>query len=226
MITSAGTAIGANRNSLWFKDAVIYQLHVKSFFDSNGDGVGDFNGLSQKLDYLQDLGVSALWLMPFCPSPLRDDGYDISDYRAIHPAYGTLKDFRSFLKQAHQRGLRVITELVLNHTSDQHPWFQRARRSKAGSPWRDWYVWSDTPQRFTEARVIFQDFESSNWTWDPVAGAYFWHRFYSHQPDLNYDNPKVRKAIHDIVDFWFGLGVDGLRLDADPLPVRTGGDQL
>jgi maltose alpha-D-glucosyltransferase/alpha-amylase len=216
MITSAGTAIGANRSSLWYKDAVIYQLHVKSFFDSNGDGIGDFNGLSLKLDYLQELGVSVLWLMPFCRSPLRDDGYDISDYRAIHPAYGTLKDFRSFLKQAHQRGLRVVTELVLNHTSDQHPWFQRARRSKAGGPWRDWYVWSDTAQRFTDARVIFQDFESSNWTWDPVAGAYFWHRFYSHQPDLNFDNPKVRKAIHDVVDFWFGLGVDGLRLDAIP----------
>ena len=147
--------------------------------------------------------------MPFCRSPLRDDGYDISDYRAIHPAYGTLKDFRSFLKQAHQRGLRVVTELVLNHTSDQHPWFQRARRSKAGGPWRDWYVWSDTAQRFTDARVIFQDFESSNWTWDPVAGAYFWHRFYSHQPDLNFDNPKVRKAIHDVVDFWLGWGSTG-----------------
>jgi maltose alpha-D-glucosyltransferase / alpha-amylase len=216
MITSAATAIDANRNSLWYKDAVIYQLHVKSFFDSDGDGIGDFNGLSRKLDYLQDLGVTALWLMPFCRSPLRDDGYDISDYRAIHPAYGTLKDFRSFLRQAHQRGLRVITELVLNHTSDQHPWFQRARRSKAGSPWRDWYVWSDTTQRFSDARVIFQDFESSNWTYDPVARAYFWHRFYSHQPDLNFDNPKVRKAIHAIVDFWFGLGVDGLRLDAIP----------
>ncbi|MBI5582057.1 MAG: maltose alpha-D-glucosyltransferase [Deltaproteobacteria bacterium] len=216
MATSAGTSTGTDRNLLWFKDAVLYQLHVKSFFDSDGDGVGDFNGLSQKLDYLQELGVSTLWLMPFCRSPLRDDGYDISDYRAIHPAYGTLKDFRAFLKQAHQRGLRVITELILNHTSDQHPWFQRARRSKAGSPWRDWYVWSDTPQRFTEARVIFQDFESSNWTWDPVAGAYFWHRFYSHQPDLNYDNPAVRKAIHDIVEFWFRLGVDGLRLDAVP----------
>ena len=216
MVASAGTVIGANRNSLWYKDAVIYQLHVKSFFDNDGDGIGDFKGLSQKLDYLQDLGVSALWLMPFCRSPLRDDGYDISDYRAIHPAYGTLKDFRAFLKHSHQRGLRVITEMVLNHTSDQHPWFQRARRSKPGSPWRDWYVWSDTVQRYTDARVIFQDFESSNWSWDPVAGAYFWHRFYSHQPDLNYDNPKVRKAIHDIVDFWLGLGVDGLRLDAIP----------
>ena len=216
MATSAIPSIGIGGGSLWYQDAVIYQLHVKSFFDSNGDGIGDFNGLSQKLDYLQDLGVSAIWLMPFCPSPLRDDGYDISNYKAIHPAYGTLKEFRFFLKQAHQRGLRVITELVLNHTSDQHPWFQRARRSKPGSPWRDWYVWSDSAQRFPDARVIFQDFESSNWSWDPVAGAYFWHRFYSHQPDLNFDNPKVRKAIHDIVDFWFGLGVDGLRLDAIP----------
>jgi len=216
MVKSTDTATGLDRNPLWYKDAVIYQLHVKSFFDSDGDGIGDFNGLSLKLDYLQELGVSALWLMPFCFSPLRDDGYDIADYRLIHPAYGTLRDFRVFLKQAHQRGLRVITELVLNHTSDQHPWFQRARRSKPGSPWRDWYVWSDTPQRFTEARVIFQDFESSNWTWDPVAGSYFWHRFYSHQPDLNYDHPKVRRAMRDVVDFWFGLGVDGLRLDAIP----------
>ncbi len=216
MATSAIPSIGIGGSPLWYQDAVIYQLHVKSFFDSNGDGIGDFNGLSQKLDYLQGLGVTAIWLMPFCPSPLRDDGYDISNYKAIHPAYGTLKEFRFFLKQAHQRGLRVITELVLNHTSDQHPWFQRARHSKPGSPWRDWYVWSDSAQRFPDARVIFQDFESSNWSWDPVAGAYFWHRFYSHQPDLNFDNPNVRKAIHDIVDFWFGLGVDGLRLDAIP----------
>jgi maltose alpha-D-glucosyltransferase/alpha-amylase len=216
MATAAIPSIGIGGGSLWYQDAVIYQLHVKSFFDSNGDGIGDFNGLSQKLDYLQGLGVSAIWLMPFCPSPQRDDGYDISNYKAIHPAYGTLKEFRVFLKQAHQRGLRVITELVLNHTSDQHPWFQRARLSKPGSSWRDWYVWSDSAQRFPDARVIFQDFESSNWSWDPVAGAYFWHRFYSHQPDLNFDNPNVRKAIHDIVDFWFGLGVDGLRLDAIP----------
>ncbi len=201
---------------LWFKDAVIYQLHVKSFFDSDDDGVGDLQGLTRKLDYLQALGVSALWLMPFCPSPLRDDGYDIADYRGIHRAYGTLRDFRKFLAQAHRRGLKVITELVVNHTSDQHAWFQRARRAKPGSPWRDWYVWSDTPQRYADARIIFQDFETSNWTWDPVAGAYFWHRFYSHQPDLNFDNPAVRKAVLATLDFWFGMGVDGLRLDAIP----------
>ncbi len=207
---------GMNDDPLWFKDAVIYQLHVKSFFDSADDGIGDFQGLTKKLDYLQDLGVSAIWLMPFCPSPLRDDGYDIADYRNIHPAYGTLRDFRKFLAEAHRRGLRVITELVVNHTSDQHAWFQRARRAKPGSPWRDWYVWSDTPQRYTDARIIFQDFETSNWTWDPVAGAYYWHRFYSHQPDLNYDNPQVRKAILATLDFWYGMGVDGLRLDAIP----------
>ncbi|MFO7707083.1 MAG: maltose alpha-D-glucosyltransferase [Desulfobacterales bacterium] len=201
---------------LWFKDAVIYQLHVKSFFDSDDDGIGDFQGLTRKLDYLQDLGVSALWLMPFCPSPLRDDGYDISDYREIHPAYGTLRDFKKFLSEAHRRGLRVITELVVNHTSDQHAWFQRARHAKPGSPWREWYVWSDTPHRYADARIIFQDFETSNWTWDPVAGAYFWHRFYSHQPDLNFDNPAVRKAVLTTLDFWFGMGVDGLRLDAIP----------
>ncbi len=207
---------GMGDDPLWFKDAVIYQLHVKSFFDSADDGIGDFQGLTRKLDYLQDLGVSAIWLMPFCPSPLRDDGYDIADYRNINPAYGTLRDFKKFLAEAHRRGLRVITELVVNHTSDQHAWFQRARRAKPGSPWRDWYVWSDTPQRYTDARIIFQDFETSNWTWDPVAGAYYWHRFYSHQPDLNYDNPQVRKAILATLDFWYGMGVDGLRLDAIP----------
>ena len=207
---------GMNDDPLWFKDIVIYQLHVKSFFDSADDGIGDFQGLTQKLDYLQDLGVSAIWLMPFCPSPLRDDGYDIADYRNIHPAYGTLRDFRKFLTEAHRRGLRVITELVVNHTSDQHAWFQRARRAKPGSAWRDWYVWSDTPQRYMDARIIFQDFETSNWTWDPVAGAYYWHRFYYHQPDLNYDNPHVRKAILATLDFWYGMGVDGLRLDAIP----------
>lgn len=201
---------------LWFKDAIIYQLHVKSYFDSADNGIGDFQGLTQKLDYLRDLGVSAIWLMPFCPSPLRDDGYDIADYRNIHPAYGTLQDFKKFLVEAHRRGLRVITELVVNHTSDQHAWFQRARRAKPGSPWRDWYVWSDTPQRYTDARIIFRDFETSNWTWDPVAGAYYWHRFYSHQPDLNYDNPRVQKAILATLDFWFAMGVDGLRLDAIP----------
>ena len=202
--------------SLWYQDAVIYQLHVKTFYDGNGDGVGDFKGLARKLDYLQDLGVSAIWLLPFCPSPLKDDGYDIADYTGIHPAYGTLRDFKAFLKEAHKRGLRVITELVVNHTSDQHAWFQKARRAKPGSRWRDVYVWSDTPERYGETRVIFQDFESSNWTRDPLAKAYYWHRFYSHQPDLNYDNPRVRKAILKVLDFWFDLGVDGLRLDAVP----------
>jgi maltose alpha-D-glucosyltransferase/alpha-amylase len=209
-------SVGLDDNPLWYKDAVIYQLHVKSFFDSAGDGIGDFPGLTSRLDYLQELGVTAIWLMPFCPSPLRDDGYDIADYRGIHHAYGSLHDFRMFLKEAHRRGLRVISELVVNHTSDQHAWFQRARRARPGSRYRDWYVWSDDPQRYAEARIIFQDFESSNWTWDPVAGAYYWHRFYSHQPDLNYDNPHVRKAVLSVLDFWFAMGVDGLRLDAIP----------
>jgi len=201
---------------LWHKDAIIYELHVKAFCDSNGDGIGDFKGLTGKLDYLQDLGVTALWLLPFFPSPLRDDGYDISDYVGIHPAYGTLRDFREFLREAHRRGIRVITEVVLNHTSDQHRWFQRARRSKPGSRWRNFYVWSETPDRYKETRIIFKDFESSNWTWDSVAEAYYWHRFYSHQPDLNYDNPEVQKAIFRAIDFWLGMGVDGLRLDAVP----------
>jgi maltose alpha-D-glucosyltransferase/alpha-amylase len=201
---------------LWYKDAIIYELHVKAFCDSNGDGIGDFKGLTRRLDYLQDLGVTALWLLPFSPSPLRDDGYDISDYMGIHPAYGTLRDFKEFLREAHRRGLRVTTEVVLNHTSDQHPWFQRARRAKAGSRWRNFYVWSDNPDRYKEARIIFKDFESSNWAWDPVASSYYWHRFYSHQPDLNYDNPEVQKAIFKVIDFWLGMGVDGLRLDAVP----------
>ena len=202
--------------SLWYKDAIIYQLHVRSFADSDGDGVGDFIGLTQKLDYLQDLGISAIWLMPFYPSPLRDDGYDIADYESIHPQYGTLDDFRLFLDAAHERDLRVITELVINHTSDQHPWFQRARRAPAGSPERDFYVWSDTPEKYREARIIFRDFEPPNCTYDRVAKAYFWHRFYAHQPDLNYDNPLVREAIFPLLDFWFQMGVDGLRLDAVP----------
>jgi len=201
---------------LWYKDAVIYQLHVKTFYDSNGDGVGDFKGLTTKLDYLQDLGVTAIWLLPFCPSPLKDDGYDIADYTGIQPAYGTLGDFKAFLREAHHRGLRVITELVVNHTSDQHPWFQRARKAKPGNAWRNYYVWSDTPDRYKETRIIFQDFESSNWAWDPVAKAYYWHRFYSHQPDLNYENPQVQRAMLKVLDFWFGLGTDGLRLDAVP----------
>lgn len=201
---------------LWYKDAVIYEVHVRAFCDSIGDGTGDFRGLTQKLDYLQDLGVTAIWLLPFYPSPLRDDGYDIADYTSIHASYGTIEMFRELLEAAHQRGLRVITELVLNHTSDQHPWFQRARRAPAGSPERDFYVWSDTPERYRDARVIFQDFEGSNWTYDQRAKAYYWHRFYAHQPDLNFDNPAVWEALYPIVDFWFEMGVDGMRLDAIP----------
>ncbi|MEM5788068.1 MAG: alpha-amylase family glycosyl hydrolase, partial [Syntrophobacteraceae bacterium] len=179
---------------LWYKDAIIYELHVKSFYDSDSDGIGDFRGLTLKLDYLKDLGVTAVWLLPFYPSPLRDDGYDIADFFDIHPHYGTLRDFRDFLRAAHKRGIRVITELVLNHTSDQHPWFQRARRAKPGSAYRDFYVWSADPGRYADARVIFQDFEHSNWAWDREANAYYWHRFYSHQPDLNFENPNVQKA--------------------------------
>ncbi|MDD5656661.1 MAG: maltose alpha-D-glucosyltransferase [Elusimicrobia bacterium] len=205
-----------NTPSGWHKDAVIYELHVRAFFDGNDDGIGDFAGLTQKLDYLQDLGMTALWLLPFYPSPLRDDGYDIADYFSVHPDYGTLADFKSFLREAKRRGLRVITELVLNHTSDQHELFQKARRAPAGSPARDFYVWSDTPQKYADARIIFKDFETSNWTWDPAAKAYYWHRFYSHQPDLNFDNPEVRAYMFKVVDFWLGLGVDGLRLDAAP----------
>ena len=203
-------------DSLWYKDAIIYELHIRAFSDSQGDGVGDFLGLTEKLDYLEDLGVTALWLLPFYPSPLKDDGYDISDYTSIQPVYGTMHDFRTFIDEAHRRGLRVIIELVLNHTSDQHPWFQRARRAAPGSRWRDFYVWSDTPEKYREARIIFKDSEYSNWTWDYVARAYYWHRFYSHQPDLNYDNPAVRRAIFRTIDFWLKLGVDGLRVDAVP----------
>lgn len=205
-----------NNDPLWFKDAIIYEVPVRAFADSNGDGIGDFRGLTEKLDYLQDLGVTALWILPFFPSPLRDDGYDISDYTSVNPIYGTLEDFKDFLEAAHQRGIRVIIELIVNHTSDQHPWFQRARKAPLGSPERDFYVWSDTPEKYTEARIIFQDFETSNWAWDPVAKAYYWHRFYSHQPDLNYDNPAVRQAVFDVLDFWLAMGVDGLRMDAVP----------
>ena len=209
--------------STWYEDAVIYELHVRAFADSDGDGIGDFVGLTQKLDYLQDLGVTAIWLLPFYPSPMRDEGYDISDYRGINPAYGTLRQFRRFLDEAHKRGLRVITEIVLNHTSDQHPWFQRARRAPAGSRYRDWYVWSDDPNRYKDARIIFRDFEQSNWTWDPVAGQYYWHRFYSSQPDLNYDNPEVRREMLRTVEYWLDLGVDGLRLDAVPYLIEREG---
>ena len=203
-------------NPTWYKEAIIYELHIKSFFDSNDDGIGDFRGLISKLDYLQDLGVTAVWLLPFYPSPLLDDGYDISDYFNINPDYGTLSDFKRFLKEAHKRDIRVITELVINHTSDQHKWFQRARRAKPGTSARDYYVWSDTSDKFQDVRIIFTDTETSNWTWDSVAQAYYWHRFYSHQPDLNFDNPKVQKEIMRTLDFWFKLGVDGLRLDAIP----------
>lgn len=201
---------------LWFKNAIIYEVPVRAFADSNSDGIGDFRGLTGKLDYLQDLGVTAIWLLPFFPSPLRDDGYDIADYVNVNPIYGTLDDFKGLLEAAHQRGIRVIIELIVNHTSDQHPWFQRARRSPLGSPERDFYVWSDTPEKYQEARIIFQDFETSNWAWDSVAKAYFWHRFYSHQPDLNYDNLAVRQAVFDVMDFWLEMGVDGLRMDAVP----------
>ena len=203
-------------NLTWYKDAIIYQLHVRSFRDSDADGIGDFAGLTQKLDYLQDLGVTALWILPFYPSPLRDDGYDIADYTDVNPSYGDLRDFKTFVREAHARGLRVITELVLNHTSDQHPWFQRARRSKPGSPAREFYVWSDTPEKYQDARIIFKDFEVSNWSWDPTAKAYYWHRFYAHQPDLNFDNPRVQQVMFDALDYWLRLGVDGLRLDAVP----------
>jgi maltose alpha-D-glucosyltransferase/alpha-amylase len=201
---------------LWYKDAIIYELHVRAFHDSVGDGYGDFRGLAQKLDYLQDLGVTVIWLLPFYPSPLRDDGYDIAEYTSINPAYGTLADFQDLLAAAHERGIRVLTELVLNHTSDQHAWFQRARLAPPGSPERDFYVWSDTPDKYRDVRIIFKDFEPSNWSWDPVAKAYYWHRFYAHQPDLNFDNPAVWEAIFPVVDFWLSMGVDGMRLDAVP----------
>ncbi|MCO6418153.1 maltose alpha-D-glucosyltransferase [Siccirubricoccus sp. KC 17139] len=211
------------RNPHWYRDAVIYQLHVKSFFDANDDGIGDFPGLLQKLDYIAELGVDTLWLLPFYPSPLRDDGYDIADYRGVNPSYGTLQDVRRFVREAHARGLRVITELVVNHTSDQHPWFQRARTAKPGSSHRNYYVWSDDDQKYPETRIIFLDTEKSNWTWDPVAGAYFWHRFYSHQPDLNFDNPRVLSEILNVMRFWLDIGVDGLRLDAVPYLVEREG---
>src|SRR3954465_5671873 len=208
---------------LWYKDAIIYELHVRAFHDSVGDGVGDFRGLTQKLDYLQDLGVTAIWLLPFYPSPLKDDGYDIAEYTSINPAYGSLNDLQELLAAAHERGIRVITELVINHTSDQHPWFQRARQAPKASPERAWYVWSDSPNRCRGARIIFTDTETSNWTWDPVAQQFFWHRFFSHQPDLNFDNPVVLDAVINVMRFWLRMGVDGLRLDAIPYLIERDG---
>jgi maltose alpha-D-glucosyltransferase / alpha-amylase len=208
---------------LWYKDAIIYELHVKAFFDSNDDGMGDFPGLIQKLDYLQDLGVTCLWLLPFYPSPLRDDGYDISNYHGVHPGYGTRRDFRLFVREAHRRGIRVITELVINHTSDQHPWFQAARNAPAGSAKRDYYVWSDSPEKYQGVRIIFTDTEPSNWSWDPVAKQYYWHRFFHHQPDLNFDNPHVLRAVFKIMRFWLDMGVDGMRLDAIPYLIEREG---
>ncbi|MDA8232256.1 MAG: maltose alpha-D-glucosyltransferase [Magnetospirillum sp.] len=203
-------------DSLWYKDAVFYQLHVKAYFDSNDDGIGDFRGLTQRLDYIQALGVDTLWLLPFYPSPLRDDGYDISDYRGVHPAYGSLRDFRLLVREAHARGLKVVTELVINHTSDQHPWFQRARRARAGTVARDYYVWSQTNRKYAGTRIIFTDYEKSNWAWDDTAKAYYWHRFFAHQPDLNFDNPRVVREVIAVMRHWLDIGIDGMRLDAVP----------
>ncbi|HEY4280972.1 MAG TPA: maltose alpha-D-glucosyltransferase [Conexibacter sp.] len=201
---------------LWFKRAVFYEIHLRGFFDANADGSGDVRGLTEKLDYLQWLGIDCIWLLPMYASPLRDGGYDIADFYAVHPDYGTIEDVRALIEAAHERGMRVIADLVMNHTSSDHPWFQRARRAPAGSHERDWYVWSDTDERYPEARIIFVDTEPSNWTWDPIAGAYYWHRFFSHQPDLNYDNPEVQEAMLDALRFWLDLGIDGFRLDAVP----------
>ncbi len=216
MNNSLGKATVLDDKLHWYKDAIIYELHIKAFFDSNGDGIGDFGGLLQKLDYLQELGVTAIWVLPFYPSPLRDDGYDIADYYSINPRYGNIDEFKSFLDEAHKRNLKVITELVVNHTSDQHPWFQKARTSPKGSPERDYYVWSDDPTKYKDVRIIFQDFEASNWTWDPVAEQYYWHRFFHHQPDLNFDNLQVQEEIIKVLDYWCAMGVDGFRLDAVP----------
>jgi maltose alpha-D-glucosyltransferase/alpha-amylase len=207
----------------WYKDAIVYELHVKAFYDSNGDGIGDLRGLTEKLDYLADLGVNTLWLLPFYPSPFRDDGYDVADYHNVHPAYGTRQDFRVFVREAHRRGLRVITELVINHTSDQHPWFQAARRAPKGSDKRDFYVWSDDPNKYAGTRIIFTDTEKSNWSWDEIAGQYYWHRFFHHQPDLNFDNPRVRQAVFRTLRFWLDMGVDGVRLDAIPYLIERDG---
>ncbi len=214
---------GSAQDPLWYKDAIIYETHVKAFFDRNNDGIGDFQGLTEKLDYLQTLGVTCLWLLPFFPSPLKDDGYDISDYNDVHPSYGTMDDFRTFLSAAHERDIQVLIELVVNHTSDQHPWFQAARRAHAGSEERDFYVWSDSDHKYGDARIIFTDTEKSNWAWDPEAKAYYWHRFFSHQPDLNFDNPAVAREVVRAMQFWLDMGVDGMRLDAIPYLVEREG---
>jgi maltose alpha-D-glucosyltransferase/alpha-amylase len=214
--------LSGSPETLWYKDAIIYQLHVRTFCDSNGDGIGDFPGLMQKLDYLQELGVNAIWLLPFFPSPLRDDGYDISDYTAVHPAYGTLENFKAFLAAAHDKGMRILIELVLNHTSDQHSWFHESRSSR-DNPKRDWYVWSETDDHYQGVRIIFLDTERSNWAWDPLSKSYYWHRFFSHQPDLNYDNPAVFEAMWNVMKFWLEIGVDGFRLDAVPYLVEREG---
>jgi len=221
-IGPGGIGLPLSRDVLWYKDAIIYQVHVRTFHDSNGDGIGDFQGLEEKLDYLQELGISAIWLMPFFPSPLRDDGYDIADYNAVHPSYGTLEDFQKFLAAAHDRGIRIIIELVSNHTSDQHPWFQESRSSR-DNPRRDWYVWSDTDSPYKGARIIFLDTEKSNWAWDPISKSFYWHRFFSHQPDLNYDNPEVREQMWQVMKFWLEMGVDAFRLDAVPYLVEREG---
>ena len=216
------TPLPETQDALWYKNAVFYQVHVRAFYDSNGDGVGDFQGLAQKLDYLRDLGINAIWLMPFFPSPLRDDGYDIADYRSVHPLYGTLQDFKNFLAAAHERQLRVVMEMVLNHTSDQHAWFQESRSSR-DNPRRNWYVWSETDTPYRSARIIFIDTEMSNWAWDPISKEHYWHRFFSHQPDLNYDNPAVREEMWDVMKFWLDMGVDGCRLDAVPYLIEREG---
>ncbi len=211
------------RDPLWYKDAIIYETHIKAFFDGNGDGIGDIEGLIQKLDYLEDLGITCLWLLPFFPSPLRDDGYDIENYRGVNPSFGDVEDFRKLVKEAHRRGIAVLVELVINHTSDAHPWFQRARRAAPGSAERDYYIWSTTDLKYAQARIIFLDTEKSNWTWDPVAGAFYWHRFFSHQPDLNFDNPKVLEELLEVMAFWLETGIDGFRLDAIPYLVEREG---
>ena len=216
------TELALQREPGWYKHAIIYQVHVRTFIDSNNDGIGDFQGLAQRMDYIQELGINAIWLMPFFPSPLRDDGYDISDYKSVHPSYGTLDDFKTFLANAHDRGIRVIIEMVANHTSDQHPWFLESRSSRE-NPKRDWYVWSDTDTGYRGTRIIFLDTEMSNWAWDPVSKSYYWHRFFSHQPDLNYDNPAVREEMWNVMKFWLELGVDGFRLDAVPYLIEREG---